>query len=73
MEKLYWTKYVFELDEEGFPTGEGKLILIQESDLGFIPDGDAIEVNMNGSKYKTYLKNPDNYELIDFKLFKKEK
>ena len=70
--KLYWTKYIYEFDKEtNTYTNTGELIPIQES-IDFIPDGDAIGVDMNGISYSKYKKHPDDYTLIDFKLVKKE-
>ena len=73
MEKLYWTKYILEFDEEtNMYVNTGELIPIQESTLGFYPDGDAIAVDMNGISYTKYKKHPERYELVNFKLIEKK-
>lgn len=70
---IYWTKPKFIRDEEtGMIVGKDGYEIIQETDMGFVPDGDGFEVDMNDIKYKTYIKHPEDYEIIQGVLVKKE-
>lgn len=64
METIYWTKPIFKWDEnENMFIKTGEFEDIKECKEGYVPDGDGFAVDMNGIKYKTYLKNPEKYKL----------
>lgn len=71
---IYWTKPELVWDEDqnmNIPTG--KLIDIQQSAEDFVPDGDGFAIDLGKISYSSYLKNPDNYEIVEGKLVKKGK
>lgn len=65
---IYWTKPIFETREDGLTVKTDKFEEIKECADGYVPDGDGFEVDLNGIKYKTYLKSPDKYTLDGNKL-----
>ena len=64
MDTIYWTKPILVFDEgEKRFINTGELEEIKECKDGYVPDGDGFEVNMNGIKYKSYLKKPERYRV----------
>ena len=57
---IYWTKRT----EDG-------LLLVQATDLPFMPDGDGFEVDLGNIPYDEYEKNPDDFEIDGWKLVRK--
>lgn len=69
---IYWTKRKIEFEEgSNLPIITNEFETIKESDEDYVTDGNGFEVDMNGIEYRTYIKDPDKYEIIEGKLFEK--
>ena len=82
--KLYWTKYLkctrHELTDDGIEIEveiDGSIdfsnteIIREENEITELEDPDGFIVDMNGIKYRDYIKNPENYTVMSEILYKK--
>ena len=65
MNPVYWTKRASKVENNEVVYLDEFEIIKEELELGFVPDGDGFEVNMNEISYEDYLANPEAYELIN--------
>lgn len=68
MEIIYWTKKKKEIIDDILVHYEELETIKEEKELGFVPDGDGFEINMNDFSYEDYLENIEAYEVVSGKL-----